>query len=115
MLKNKDYSKAKVLTLTPLIVLAVTVICMVLATILEGPTNRGVIYTVFAFAGLMSMFISPLPCLAVSVVGTIFAAKAKKDGVSQALRFLILGIAEILVYVVGAILAVIMFIAGQGV
>lgn len=114
-MKKSNYSRAKVLTLLPIIVLVATMICMILATILEVPTNRGALYTIFAFAGLMSMFLSPLPCLVISVAGTVFAAKAKKEGTSEALKFLILGIMEILIYVVGAIIAIIMFIAGQGV
>ena len=114
-MKNANHSKAKVLTLIPVIVLALTVFCMVLATILEGPTGRGTIYTIFAFAGLMSIFISPLPCRVLSIIGTVFAIKATKEGAAGTLKFLILGIAEILVYVAGAIVAVLMFIAGQGV
>ena len=114
-MKNSNYSKAKVLTLIPVIILAVTVLCMVLAAILEAPTNKGTLYSIFAFAGLMSMFISPLPCLVMSVTGTVFAAKATKEGTVEALKFFILGIIEILVNVMGAILAIIMFIAGQGV
>ncbi len=114
-MKNSNYSKAKALTLIPIIALAVTVICMVLATILEVPTSRGVIYTIFAFAGLISVFISPLPCLVISVIGTIFAAKAVKEGIAESRKFFILGIIEILIYVVGAVLAILMFVAGQGV
>ena len=114
-MKNGNYTKAKILTLIPVIVLALTVICMILATILEGPTGRGTIYTIFAFAGLMSIFLSPLPCLVLSVIGTVFAAKATKEGTAGSIRFLILGIAEMLVYVAGAIVAVLMIIAGQGV
>ena len=114
-MKNGNYLKAKVLTLIPVVVFAVTVICMVLATILEGPTNRGTIYTIFAFVGLMSIFLSPLPCLVVSIIGTVFAARAVKESTAGALKFLILGIAEILVYVLGAVLAVMIFIGGQGV
>ncbi len=114
-MKNGSYTKAKVLTLIPVAVLAVTVICLVLAGVLEGPTGRGALYTVFAFAGLMSVFLSPLPCLAISVIGTVFASKAVKEGAAGARRFLALGIAEILVCAAGAVLAVVMFIAGQGV
>ncbi len=114
-MKNSSYSKAKVLTLIPIIVLALTVICMVFATILEVPTNKGVLYTIFAFTGLMSLFISPFPCLVISIIGTIFAAKAAKEGTGNARIFFILGIMELLVYVAGAILAIIMFIVGQGV
>ena len=113
-MKNNNYTKAKVLTLIPVIVLVFTVICMVLATILEVPTGRGLIYTVFAFAGLMSIFLSPLPCLVVSIIGTVSAVKAVKEGMA-ARKFIVLGIVEILVYVLGAILAVMMFIGGQSV
>ncbi len=114
-MKNSSYSKSKVLTLIPIFVLAVTVICLVLAAILEAPTGRGALYTIFAFVGLMSMFLSPLPCLVLSVAGTVFAAKAGKEGIAGARKFLVTGILEILVYVVGAFLAIMMFFAGQGV
>ncbi len=114
-MKNSSYSKAKVLTLIPIFVLAVTVICLVLAAILEAPTGRGALYTIFAFAGLMSMFLLPLPCLVLSVAGTVFAAKAVKEGIAGARKFLVTGILEILVYVVGVFLAIMMFFAGQGV
>ena len=114
-MKSNNYSKAKILTLIPIIVLVVTVVCFIFATILEAPTNRGALYTIFAFAGLMSMLISPIPCMVISIIGTVFAAKATRESIAGALRFLILGIIEILVYVVGAILAVFMIIVGQGV
>ncbi len=113
--KNENYSRTKILTLIPVFVLAAAVLCMVLAMILEGPSNRGAVYTVFAFAGLMSIFLSPLPCLILSVIGTVFAVKAVKEGAARAAVFLILGILEMLVYVAGAILAVLIFIGGQGV
>ena len=114
-MKNSSYLKAKILTLIPVIAFALTAICMVLATVLETPTNRGAVYTVFAFAGLMGILLSPLPCLIISIIGTVFAAKAAKEGSAKTPVFLILGIIEILIYIVGAVLAVMMFIAGQGV
>ena len=114
-MKSRNYLRAKVLTLIPLIVLVVTVICIVLATILEVPTGRGVLYTIFAFAGLMGVFISPLPCLVLSIIGTVFAAKAAKEGTARARIFLVIGIIEIMVHIVGAFLAVMMFLVGQGV
>ncbi len=114
-MKNGYYSKAKVLTLIPILVFAATVICMVLATILEGPTHRGTLYSIIAFIGLMSMFLAPLPCLVISIVGTVCATKALKEGIAHARIFLVTGIMEIGVYVLGAVLAVLMFIGGQGV
>ena len=114
-MKNSNYSKAKTLTLIPIIILVVTVICFVLAAILEGPTGKGGLYTIFALAGLASIFCSPLPCLVMSIIGTIFASKAKKEGIAEARKYFILGIVEILVSVLGTFLAIIMFIAGQSV
>ena len=114
-MKSGNYSKAKVLTMIPVIVLAFTVICMVLAAILEVPTSRGVLYTIFAFAGLMGVLISPLPCLVISIIGTVFAARAVKEGTAGALKFLVTGIFEILVCALGTFLAIMMFLVGQGV
>ena len=113
--KGSSYSKAKVLTLIPVFVLAATVICMVLAAMLEVPTGKGVLYTIFAFAGLIGMLIAPFPCLVMSVLGTVFAAKAGKEGIPGARKFLVLGIIEISVHVVGVALAIMMFLVGQGV
>ncbi len=114
-MNNRNYAKAKILTLIPVVMLLFTVICFVFATILEGPTNRGTVYSVFAFAGLMSLFFAPLPCQVLSIIGTVFAAKATKEGIKEARKFLILGIIEILVALLGGVLAVVMFIGGQGV
>ena len=114
-MKNKNCTRAKVLTLIPIIVFLVTAICFVLSLILEVPTSRGVIYSIFAFVAVISMFISPLPCLVLSVLGTVFAAKAKKEGAPRSVLFLVLGIIEISVYVLGVIFAVLLFIGGQGV
>ena len=106
---------AKILILIPIIVLAVTVICMGTAMMLEGPTGRGAVYSFFALIGILSIFWAPFPCLILSIVGTVFAAKAAKEGDKRSRRFLAIGIVEIAMYVVGAILACIMFIAGLGV
>ncbi len=114
-MKSNSYLKAKTLTLIPIVVLGVTVICAVLAAMLESPTSRGALYSAFAFTGLIGAFLSPLPCLVISVVGTAFAAKAKKEDATEAGKFFILGIVEILAGAAGTILAIVMFIAGQGV
>lgn len=111
---NRNYTKAKVLTLIPIIVLAVTVICLVLATILEFPTDRGALYSICIFVGLMSIFLSPLPCLVISIIGMVSATKAKKEGAVGAEKLFILGIIDIFVYVVGAIIAILVFAGSIG-
>ena len=114
-MKNRNYSKAKILVLIPIIIVVITVICMILAAILAIPTNKGVLYSLFALAGLLGMILTPLPCLVMAVAGTVFAAKAAKEGIVQSRIFLVLGIIEILINVSGVFLAIAMFVAGQGV
>lgn len=114
-MKNKNYSIAKILILIPIVVSVITVICLVLASILEVPTARGTLYSFFALIGLLSLVLSPLPCLAMSVVGIIFSAKAMKEGIVKARIFFVIGIVELLPCILGLILAIAMFIGGQGV
>ena len=111
----KRYRIAKILILIPIVVFVITAICMGLATILEFPTDRGVVYSIFAGIGILSMFLSPLPCLVISIVGTVFAAKATKEGIVQSRKFLVIGIVEIIAYIAGVILAATMFYYGQSV
>ena len=112
---SNNYSRAKTLILIPVIVFAVTVICMVLAMALGSATDKGTIYSIFAFIGILGLFLSPLPCLVMSVVGVVFALKATREGIVKARGFLAIGIVEILFHVIGVVLAVAMFIGGQGV
>ena len=99
----------------PIVVLAIIVICAVLASILDVPTSKGTLYTVFMITALVGGFLSPLPCLIVSIFGTVFASKAKKEGAAGAKKYFILGIVEIVVCTVGTFLSIIMYIIGQGV
>lgn len=111
----KRYRIAKILIFIPIVVFVITAICMGLATILEFPTDRGVVYSFFAGIGILSMFLSPLPCLVISIVGTVFAAKATKEGAIQSHKYIVIGIIEIIAYIVGVILAATMFYYGQSV
>ncbi len=112
---NKYHKIARILTLIPLIVFAVTVICMIVATVLEVPTARGTVYSFFALIGILNILFSHLPCLLVSVAGTVFAAKSVKQGYAPSRKFLALGIVEILACIVGVILAILMLIGGMSV
>lgn len=114
-MNNRNHRIAKILVLIPIAVFIITAISMGLATVLEYPTDMGLAYTVFAFIGIMSIFLSPLPCLVISIVGTVFAAKATKEGVVQSRKFLVIGIIEIIAYIAGVILAATLFYYGQSV
>ncbi len=111
---NKSYIKAKKLILTPIIVLVITAACMGLTMILEGPTDKGTLYSIFVLIGMLGIFIAPLPCFVMSVVGTVYAVRAAKEGTSR--KYFVIGVIEIIAYVVAVVpLAIAMFIAGQGV
>ena len=114
-MQNKNHTIAKILTMIPIVVFVIIVLCLLFANVLEVPTSKGVLYSIFALAGVLGIFLSPLPCLVMSVIGTVFASKAVKEGSVQSRKFFILGIIEILVYVAAVILAIVMFIAGMGV
>ena len=114
-MESRNFIRARALILIPIAVFVFTAICMVLAVILETPTHRGFIYSIVAFMGLMSMFLTPLPCLVMTVAGTVFALKASKEGVLKARKYLVIGSIEILACAICAVVAVLMFIGGQGV
>ncbi len=111
---NTSYMGAKKLILAPIFVLVITLACTGLAMIFEGPTDRGTRYSVFALIGMLGIFLAPLPCFVMSVIGTVIASKAVREGMSR--KYFVIGVIEILVYVLAVIpLAIAMFIAGQGV
>ncbi len=112
---TRNHSIAKVLILIPIVVFAVTVVCLGLATILEFPTNRGVIYSVLMWIALFNIFIMPLPCLVMSAVGTVLAAKSAKEGVVQSRKLIVIGIIEIIASIGMVILTSLAFRAGMSV
>ncbi len=114
-MEHRDLSIARILVLIPIAVFVITAVCMLLAVILEAPSDRGIVYSVFAFIGIVSIFLSPLPCLVMSAAGTVFALKAVRAGILQARKYLAIGMIEILIHAGGLFLAIMMFIAGQGV
>ena len=115
MQRYRSKSTARSMVMIPIIIFAVTVISFVLAVILEGPTDRGAVYVLFAFISIISIFMAPLPCLIISVIGTVLAVKAIRAGDSKARKYLFIGIIEIAVTAVFTVVAVILFITGQSI
>ena len=103
------------MVMIPIIIFAVTVISFILAVLLEGPTDKGAVYALFAFISIISIFMAPLPCLIISVIGTVLAVKAIRAGDSKARKYLFIGIIEIAVTAVFTVVAVILFITGQSI
>lgn len=112
---NMNYHKAKKMVLIPIMIILLAVVCFVLASILEQPTNRGMLYSILALIAILIIFMSPIPCLVMSVIGTILAIKAVKEGTAQARKYIVIGMIEILAHIVFVILGIAMFIGGQSV
>ncbi len=112
-MKNRNYLNAKRLTLIPLVVWAVTIVCSVLSLILEFPTHRGAIYSILAIVSLMSILLSPLPCLMLSVLGMVFAIKARKENIVETKKFFVLSIVEIIISILGVGFMILFFISAM--
>ena len=100
----------------PLIIGVAIVISLIFATILEFPTNRGTLYTQFAFSGLIGSILAPIPCCILSILGIKKSIKLKKQGERHIGLLILIGIINIVVSVaVGAAWWYIIFIGGRGV
>jgi len=106
---NKYHKRAKILILIPIIVFAVNAVCFVPLTISYLSTGSDVTAVAIVFLASLSLIFTALPCMVMSVVGTVFASRAKKEGQTASRKFFVLGIIEIIIYamgVMGAIIAV---------
>ena len=106
---TKYHKKAKILLLIPVIVFAVNTVCFVPLTISYLSTGSDVTAVAIVFLASLSLIFTALPCMVMSVVGTVFASRAKKEGQTASRKFFVLGIIEIIIYamgVMGAIIAV---------
>ena len=80
-------------------------------------TSNDVTAVALIFIGSMSLILTTVPCLAMAVLGTVFAAKAKKEGIAKAKKFFVIGIVEIAVYgpgLIGAGIAVLIMTLSMG-
>ena len=108
-MNNKYHKRAKILILLPIIVFVVNAVCFVPLTISYLSTGSDVTAVAIVFLASLSLIFTALPCMVMSVVGTVFASRAKKEGQTASRKFFALGIIEIIIYamgVMGAIIAV---------
>ena len=102
-MNNKNQSRAKILTLIPVIVFVITAVIMLLLTISYFSTGSDVTAVAMIFTGSFSLIITTLPCLVMSVAGTVYAARAKKEGIPASRKYYVIGVIEIIVYSLGVI------------
>ncbi|MCR4740582.1 MAG: hypothetical protein K5886_10050 [Lachnospiraceae bacterium] len=103
---NKNHKRAKILTLIPLIIFAVTAACLIPLMISYFSTGSDVTAVAIILAGTLILIFTTLPCLVMSVMGTVFASKAKNEGQSESRKFFVIGIIEIIVYGFGMLITI---------
>ena len=99
----------------PLLVGVGLAIAFIIAGILEFPTNRGIIYTIFIDISILGSIFAPIPCIASSIVGIIFAAKARKQGEKTVFLILISILNIIISFAVEIFWLYVIFVGGAGV
>lgn len=98
--------KAKILILIPAIVFAVTAVCLVPLTISYFSTGSDVTAVALIFIGSLCLILTTIPCLVMAVVGTVYAAREKKEGQASSRIFFVIGMIEIVIYGLGVICAI---------
>lgn len=78
-MKNNKFRLSKALIIITMILIVATPVCFGLAAVLEEPTNRGSLYLLFAQPFSLMFVFAPLPCLVMSIIGTVLAAKNKSE------------------------------------
>lgn len=103
------HDKTKKILWLPIIAVLVIIGSFIIATILEFPTNRGTVYSFFAGVAIFGIFLIPIPCLIISIIGTIKAISNRND------KYKIIGIIEIIFSIIGILLDIYIFIISQSV
>ncbi len=106
---SRKQQTAKTLLRIPLWIGAVVIVCFVTASILERPTDKGVIYSLFAMSSIIGLFFAPLPCLVLSVIGTIKAAGTHMKRVAR------LGVIETICWIGVFVISMILFMRGMSI
>ena len=100
----------------PLVVGISLVVAFSIATVLEHPTNRGIMYSMFASISIFGSLLIPIPGSISSILGIIKAVKLRKSGEKNMGLLILIGTVNIVVsFVVVAFWLYVIFIGGAGV
>ena len=106
-MEQKKYKAAKVLILIPIIIFVLTAICLGALSISYFSTGSDVTAVALIFISTMSALLTTLPGLVMAILGTVFSARAKKEGAASLGKFFVMGVIEIVVYGIGILGAVV--------
>ena len=100
----------------PLVVGISLAVAFFIATVLEVPTNRGIVYSVFAIISIVGSLVVSIPCGISSILGIIGAIKLRKNGEKNMGLPILIGTLNIIVsFVVAMFWLYVIFIGGAGV
>lgn len=100
-MNNKNYTRAKVLTLIPLILFAFLALCCLIDSAIP-PSSEGLSNVLQMILTLGFLFL-PVPCLIMAIAGIVCASDAKKEGIAQARVFFVIGLIEIIAIIVSGV------------
>ena len=106
-MNNPNYTKAKILTLIPVGVFVLVSIILGSIAIDYFKTGSDATAIAFIFVSSLCLILTTVPCMIMSVLGTLSASKAKKEGVAEAQKFFSFGMIEIAVYAIGILLTMV--------
>ncbi len=109
-MNNSNHTKAKILTLIPIVVFIFTTICMGTMTISYLSTGSDATVIAIIIVGTIILVLTTLPCFVMAILGTVSASKAKAEGIAASHKFFVIGIIEIAVYSLGLICTIITII-----
>ena len=104
---NPNYNRARILTLIPAGVFVLITIILGAIAIDYFKTGSDTTAIAFIFISSLCLILTTVPCMIMSVLGTLSASKAKKEGVAEAQKFFILGMIEIAIYAIGILLTMV--------
>ena len=100
----------------PLIVGISLVVDFAIASVLEFPTNRGIVYTFFISSSIFGSLLIPIPGSISSILGIKKAVKLRKSGEKNMGILILIGTVNIVVsFVAFAFWVYVIFIGGAGV
>ena len=108
-------SNVRILLIIPAALFATMIVSFLIASILESPTDRGAAYSFFLVLSLAIFLLAPLPCIVLSVIGTLFVSRLRKQKSAEHNALFVLGTIDIALSIIVMFLALAMFVGGQGV
>ncbi len=106
---TKNDSAIKKLCVTPVVLIGICAVSLILAGLLEFPTDRGALYLLFATPGLFLLFLGALPCLIMSITALILCHKRNQK------RFIVFASINTTLSAIWFFFTILLFIGGQSV